>query len=169
MAGHEGRASAALVCVEGQPAVLTISANGELFYTRRFELPEASLAGSPESTKSLAPLSEYMTDFSGESASPKSSTDTADDDQAKRFLVEFQRSLDLWDRTWVDLPLSSIRTYAGKRSEELSGWLTERLEQVVSPMDVNALFAGFEGGAAGARARCLPLLGVLKRVESRKL
>lgn len=169
MAGHEGRASAALVCVEGQPAVLTISANGELFYTRRFELPEGSLAGSPESEKPLVPLGQYMTDSSGESASPKSSTATADDDQAKRFLVEVQRSLDLWDRTWVDLPLDSIRAYAGRRSEELSKWLTERLEQVVSPMDVNALFVGFEGGAAGARARCLPLLGVLKRVESRKL
>ncbi len=169
MAGREGHASAALVCVEGQPAVLTISANDELFYTRRFELPEGSLAGSDESTKSLAPLSECMTDFADSSVPPKTSTATGDDDQAKRFLVEVQRSLDLWDRSWVDLPLSSMRVYAGKRSEELSKWLTERLEQVVAPMNVNALFVGFEGGAAGARARCLPLLGVLIRVESRKL
>ena len=169
MAGREGRASAALVCVEGQPAVLTISANDELFYTRRFELPEGYLAGATESIKSLTPMSEYMADFTDASVAPKVAATTADDDQAKRFLVEVQRSLDLWDRSWVDLPLSSIRVYAGKRSEELSKWLTERLEQVVAPMNVNALFVGFEGGAAGARARCLPLLGVLMRVESRKL
>ena len=110
-----------------------------------------------------------MADFTDASVAPKVAATTADDDQAKRFLVEVQRSLDLWDRSWVDLPLSSIRVYAGKRTEELSKWLTERLEQVVAPMNVNALFVGFEGGAAGARARCLPLLGVLMRVESRKL
>ena len=37
------RANAALILVEGQQAVLTISANEELFYTRRFDVPEGFL------------------------------------------------------------------------------------------------------------------------------
>ena len=41
--GSADRANAALVLVEGHQAVLTISANEELFYTRRFELPEGFL------------------------------------------------------------------------------------------------------------------------------
>ena len=42
--GQPERANAALVLVEGQQAVLTISANEELFYSRRFDLPEGFLA-----------------------------------------------------------------------------------------------------------------------------
>ena len=193
LAGREGRAdraNAALVLVEGQQAVLTISANEELFYTRRFELPEGFLAGSwghgsgaaSGLTGSFTPVNEYVPDYSlggvsygndytdTRTVSPASvAGSTGDDDKAQRFLVEVQRSLDLWDRSWSSMPLNEVRVYAGERSEELAKWLAAQLGQTVQPMDVNALFPGFVGGAAGDRALCLPLLGVLMRVESRKL
>lgn len=185
--GRADRANAALVLVEGQQAVLTISANEELFYTRRFELPEGFLAGawghggdapagtanSTDSTGSFTPVNEYVPDYNYTDASAVPPVSVAsgalDDDKAQRFLVEVQRSLDLWDRSWSGMPLNGMRVYAGERSEELSKWLAAQLGQTVLPMDVNALFPGFEGGAAGDRALCLPLLGVLMRSESRKL
>lgn len=196
LAGRDGGAdgaNAALVLVDGHPAVLTISANEELFYTRRFELPEGFLTaswghdsdaatGPVDSTRSFTPVGEYVPDYSvgGVSygsdytdiptAHPAAAAGGAgDDDKAQRFLVEVQRSLDVWSRSWSSMPLNGLRVYAGERSEELSKWLGAQLGQTVLPMDVNALFPGFEGGAVGDKALCLPLLGVLMRTESRKL
>ena len=176
LAGRDGRAdraSAALVLVEGQQAVLTISANDELFYTRRLDLPEGFLAGFAGSTGAFIPVSDYVPDagYTGAQAVPPMAVagGALEDDGAQRFLVEVQRSLDLWDRSWSGMPLNGMRVYAGERSAELSQWLAAQLGQTVLPMDVNVLFPGFEGGAAGDRALCLPLLGVLMRSESRKL
>lgn len=194
LAGREGRAdraNAALVLVDEQQALLTISANDELFYTRRLELPAGFLAGSwgegsnaPSGTAdAFTPVGEYVpdysvggisygNDYSNTRASPSISVDggvARDDDKAQRFLVEVQRSLDLWDRSWSSMPLNGMRVYAGARSEELSKWLGAQLGQTVTPMDVDALFPGFEGGVGGDQALCLPLLGVLMRTESRKL
>jgi MSHA biogenesis protein MshI len=193
LAGRDGgadRANAALVLVQGQQAVLTISANEELFYTRRFELPEGFLTASwgagsdasAASANSFMPVDEYVPDYSvggvsygndytGTAAAQPASVaaGSMDDDRAQRLLLEVQRSLDVWDRSWSSMPLNGMRVYAGERSEELSKWLGAQLGQTVAPLDVNALFPGFEGGAASDQALCLPLLGVLMRTESRKL
>jgi len=188
--GRADRANAALVLVDERQAVLTISANEELFYTRRLEVPAGFLAeawvhGSDESAgaaKSFTPVDEYVPDYSvggvsyGNDYSDTRTVHTAsvaggggDDDKAQRFLVEVQRSLDLWDRSWSSMPLNGVRVYAGERSEELSKWLGAQLGQTVLPLDVNALFPGFEDGSLGDKALCLPLLGVVMRAESRKL
>ncbi len=191
--GRAGHANAALVLVDGHPTVLTISANEELFYTRRFELPEGFLAASwgrgsdapgesADSIESFAPVGDYVPDYSVADASyghdytdrcaalPLTVAGTAeDDDKAQRFLVEVQRSLDLWSRSWASMPLDGVRVYAGEYSEELSTWFGVQLGQTVLPMDVSGLFPGFEGGAESDQALCLPLLGVLMRTESRKL
>lgn len=194
LAGRDGqadRANAALVLEEGHQAVLTISANEELFYTRRFDLPVGFLAASwgqesaaePEvSVNAYTPVDDYVPDYSvGGVSYGNDYSDTrgvspgsvvrgaAQDDQAQRLLVEVQRSLDVWDRSWSSMPLNGLRVYAGVRSAELSKWLSVQLGQTVKPLDVNALFTEFEGGAEGDQALCLPLLGVLMRSESRKL
>lgn len=193
LAGRDGgadRANAALVLVDGQQAVLTIAANEELFYTRRFELPEGFLAASwghdseapAAPASSFMPVDEYVPDYSvggvsygndytgAPAAQPASLAGASmDDDRAQRLLVEVQRSLDVWDRSWSSIPLNGLRVYAGERSEELSNWLGVQLGQKVTPLAVNTLFPGFEGGNEGDQARCLPLLGVLMRTESRKL
>ena len=194
LAGRVDRANAALVLVEGHQVVLTISANEELFYSRRFELPAGFLVGSwghgndapssaADSAGSFTPVDEYVPDYSvggvsyGNDYSDASAGlplsvsrgGSGDDEKAQRFVVEVQRSLDVWSRSWSSMPLYGVHVYAGDRSDELAKWLGAQLGQMVQPMDVKALFPGFEGGAEADRALCLPLLGVLMRTEKRKL
>lgn len=177
-AGVADHASAALVLVQGQQAVLTISANEELFYTRRFELPEGFLvapwgaAGTSVAAPidAFSPVDEYVPNYSGMAlAQPALAAAAEADDAAQRLLVEVQRSLDVWDRSWSSMPLGAMYVHAGERSDELAKWLGAQLGQTVWPMDVDALFPGFAQGAAADRSLCLPLLGVLLRHESRKL
>lgn len=188
--GRAERANAALVLVQGQQALLTISANEELFYSRHFDLPEDFLAGTwgqandgaAGLNSGFTPFEEYVPDYSVDgvsygtdysdtrvSSSAALASASGEDESSQRFLVEVQRSLDVWERSWSSLPLDRLRIYAGERSGELSKWLTLQLGHKVEPLDVNPLFAGFEGGSAAERALCLPLLGVLMRGEHRKL
>lgn len=191
--GQMDRASAALVVMKGHQAVLTISANDELFYSRWFALPEGFLTASwgqgdgvslgvVQSNSAFTPVDEYVPDYSVDGISygadysntPLVSsdpllTDAPEDDSAQRLLVEVQRSLDVWDRTWSSMPLNGLRVYAGERSQELATWLSDQLGQKVLTMDIKALFPGFEGADSVEQAQCMPLLGVLMRSESRKL
>ncbi len=183
------RANAALILVEGQQAVLTISANEELFYTRRFDVPEGFLtstwgqgAAALAAVDGFTPVEEYVPDYAGGSVSygndfanpgvvqaAMPSTSDVDDEKAQRLVVEVQRSLDVWDRTWSSLPLSGLRVFAGERSVELADWLTQQLGQPVVALDVAALFTGFDSAPMPDQALCLPLLGVLLRVEGTSL
>jgi MSHA biogenesis protein MshI len=183
------RAHAALVLVDGYQAVLTISANEELFYTRRLELPDGFMAmtwtdnaeAAPKVDDGFSPVEEYVPDYSAGSASfgseyapaPTASgaggLSSADTDRAQRFLVEVQRSLDLWDRSWSGMPLAGLRVYAGARTQELAEWLSREIGQTVLTLDIDAQFAGLEAMPSQDRAVCFPLLGVLMRTEVRKL
>lgn len=191
--GHAGRTNAALVLVDGHSAVLTISANEELFYTRRFDFPEGflvpswgqtgdSTVESADSIEKVAPIEDSFSDHHvGVASYDPNYTDKSallsstltrppgDDDKVQRFIVEVQRSLDIWSRTWASMPIDGVRVYAGERSKELSNWFRVQLGQTVLPMDVSGLFPGFENGAESDKALCLPLLGVLMRTKSRKL
>lgn len=193
-AGHADRADAALILLDGHQVVLTISANEELFYTRRFDLPSGfltaswggdsgALEGAADAASSFLPVDEYVPDYSVggvsygndysdtrlASTAPNVGGSSVDEEKAQRFVVEVQRSLDVWSRSWSSMPLEVVRVYAAERSEELAAWLAVQLGQAVLPMNVNALFPGFENGVAADRAMCLPLLGVLMRTENRKL
>ena len=181
--GQSERANAALVLVPGQQALLTISANDELFYTRRFDVPAGFLTSvwgqgvavmAP--VDGFTPVEEYMPSYglgdmplvddyspAQPAAVASSGQSRADDDRAQRLVVEVQRSLDVWDRTWSSLPLSRFRVYAGERTPELAQWLTQQLGQHVTPLEVGALFPGFDSAPAAQQAQCLPLLGVLLR------
>lgn len=188
--GKPERANAALVLVDRAQAMLTICANEELFYTRRLEIPPNFLAGllSTEAAAvpladSYAPVGEYVPDYNVGGVSHGSDysalapaagrTDgapaSAESEQAQRFLVEVQRSLDLWDHTWSSMPLAMVRVFAGARSGDLARWLSRELGQPVVPMDVGAWFTGFSGASEQQRTLCWPLLGLLMRTESRKL
>lgn len=189
--GASARANAALVMVDASQAVLTICANDEVFYTRRLDIPPGFLTAAwnadpvVEATLASAytPVQEYVPDYGvgGVSYGSDYSTaaavgptargagETPESERVQRFLVEIQRSLDLWDRTWSALPLAAIRVYAGARSAELARWLGRELGQTVAPMDVDEFFKGFSGGNGDDMAVCWPLLGVLMRTESRKL
>ena len=186
--GQVERAQAALVLVDCQQAVLTISAQEELYYTRRFELPAGFLAGALDlagggpanEAQAFSPVQEYVpeysvggvsygTDYSEARALPTAASAGGEGDEAaQRFLLEVQRSVDVWDRSWSSLPLNGIYLYAGARSPELSSWMAAQLGLRVEPLDVQALFPGFEAASGQVQALCLPLLGVLMRAETRQ-
>lgn len=178
--GLANRASAALVITADRQALFTITANEELFYSRRLDLPEGFLemewsAGEAVhfgSTDSFTPVNEYVPDYAGStdydySLPQPASAGGADSgrERSQRLLVEVQRSLDLWDRTWSSLPLTGLRVYAGARSVDLAVWLSQELGQTVLPMDFSGVFSGMEDTSADTLMTCLPLLGALLRTE----
>jgi MSHA biogenesis protein MshI len=170
--GRRGHATAALMLLDPLQAVLTVSANGELFYTRRFDLPVGFLKSAWEEAPAASPAVLALTD-PGELQLTAPEVPRAhaldEDESAIRFLQEVQRTLDVWGRTWSGLPLNGISLYAITRTQELSDWLTQRLGQPVRPMDFAAQFPGFKARSVVEEAACLPLLGLLLRTESRSL
>lgn len=176
----QDRAHAALVVSERQ-ALLTICAGGELYYSRRLEISEGFLDmkwlnATPQpaaEVDSFTPVAEYVpsyaetsTDFST-AASPDGGS--PDYENAQRFLVEVQRSLDVWDRTWSAMPLAALRVYAGARSADLAQWLSQEMGNNVTPLDLDAQFTGLSELPPSDQALCLPLLGMLMRAEQTTL
>lgn len=154
--GNPERAHAAVVIANNSRALLTICANDELFYTRHIDLGDGFMQATWEQGGAAG------------SGQPLSLEGENQDDRAQRLVVEIQRSLDLWDRTWPMLVLNRISVQAGERTKELAAWLGRELGQAVGELDVSAFFPGFEGGSAADRQMCWPLLGVLMRNEGRK-
>lgn len=159
--GLGDRAHAAVVIINDSQALLTICAHGELFYTRRIDMGvgfiQADWGAGEDGYQGAGRVELTLT--------PSDSSP----ELAQRLLVEVQRSLDLWERTWPTLALDHIAVHAGDRTPELAGWLGPKLGQTVLPLDVAAFFPGFEGGSDADRLLCWPLLGVLMRSEHRKL
>jgi MSHA biogenesis protein MshI len=182
LARHDGRldrADAALLISDERQAVLTISANEELFFTRRLDLPAGFLtmpwgavhdATADAVPDAFTPVGEYVPDYAGGGTlAAATSSDHGDADRVQRFVVEVQRSLDLWDRTWSSMPLGGLRVYAGERSAELATWLSREMGQTVTAMALETQFAGLQAIPMADQIYCLPLLGVLLRTETRKL
>lgn len=177
--GRNDRADAALVISDVHQALLTISANDELFFTRRLDLPIGFMdmpwgsgmdAGVDAIPDAYTPVSEYVPDYAGGGGTDGlSSVDHSEGESGQRFLVEVQRSLDLWDRAWSSMPLGGLRVYAGARSDEMAGWLSRELGQTVSAMNLESQFQGLQAAEAADMQYVLPLLGVLLRTETRKL
>lgn len=182
LARHDGRldrADAALLISDERQAVLTISANEELFFTRRLDLPAGFLtmpwgavhdATADAVPDAFTPVGEYVPDYAGGgNLGTAATSDHGDADRVQRFVVEVQRSLDLWDRTWSSMPLAGLRVTAGDRSAELATWLSREMGQTVTAMALETQFAGLQAVPLADQMYCLPLLGVLLRTETRKL
>lgn len=178
--GTVPRAEAALVLSEGQQALLTITANEELFYTRRLDLPKGFLEmdwGGPDGGDAVAegftPVGEYVPDYNvGVQSYGTDYSGTGgggSNEGAQRVLVEVQRSLDLWDRSWSSLPLDGLKVYAGERSQEFAQWLTREMGHSVGSLALHSVFSGLDAFAPADVTACAPLLGVLLRNEVRKL
>ncbi len=173
--GRLDRADAALLISDEHHAMLTISANEELFFTRRLDIPPGFMSmawGSGEAdaqapADAFTPVEEYVPDYAAGAAG--GSSNHSENESVQRFVVEVQRSLDLWDRTWSSMPLSGLRVFAGERSEELASWLGREMGQPVSAMDLQPQFPGLQDVPVADQLYCLPLLGVLLRTETRKL
>jgi MSHA biogenesis protein MshI len=181
------RATAVVVFADDQQAMITISAHEELFYTRRLEVPEGFLsmdweqASASQTQDGYTPVGEYVpdyavgdvaygNDYSAPKNSPAESSATgasADYDRAQRMVVEVQRSLDLWDRTWTQMPLAGVRVFAGARSAELAQWLGREIGQTVGVLDLSDYLPGLGKLEAAHAAYCMPLVGVLLRSDGR--
>jgi len=183
-AGMAERATAALVLGDGQYALLTICAYGELFYSRRIELGAGFVQGAwlsgataqsafseayvavPEYVPGGHVDGSYSNEYGGADYGGSSSQASSADDRAQRFVVEVQRSLDVWERTWSSLPLDGLKVFAGERSQELAQWLSQELGTNVSALDVAFHFPGFAAANAADSSYCWPLLGALLRHET---
>lgn len=176
-AGFAQKATAALVVANDKQALLTICAAGELYYSRRLDLPtgfmamqwSGALGVEVAPVDAYTPVDEYVPDY-GRPASTLGLEDTGPGgaDPAQRVLVELQRSLDLWDRSWTRLPLASVSVYAGARTAELADWLRQGLGQSVAIKDPTSLFEGVPELSEAHKLRCLPLLGVLLRAGAER-
>ena len=181
--GLADRATAALMVVSDKQALLTVSAKGELYYSRRLDLPEGFMAMSwgkeaevfddpvdgyaPVAeyapVSDYAPVGEYIPDYAGGLGVDSGAAAGAAADPTQRFVVELQRSMDLWDRTWTQLPMAGLSVYAGARTVDLATLLTQELGQVVETMDVEGLFPALAAVGPQEKLACAPLLGVVLR------
>jgi MSHA biogenesis protein MshI len=181
---RQDKADALLTIADDRQGLLTISANDELFFTRRLDLPPGFLTmpwgqaadhNADAQAQGFVPVTEYVPEYAvgGESYGADYSAGSVDysagNEPHQRVLVELQRSLDLWDRTWSSLPMQGVRVAAGARSHELAQWLTRDMGQAVQAMDLSSDFVGWAALPEGDRMECWPLLGVLLRTEPRAL
>jgi MSHA biogenesis protein MshI len=189
--GLQDRATAALMIVSERQALLTVVAKGELYYSRRLDLPEGFLSmewgtsveffdDQPDDfapvaeykpvaaytpVPDYAPVEEYVPGMASSGLDMTTGADQAASTPGQRVVVEVQRSLDLWDRTWTGLPMAGVSVYAGDRSLDLAAWLSQELGLVVQPMDLDGMFPALAPLAPLEKLTCVPLMGVLLRQE----
>ncbi|MDC8784450.1 type IV pilus biogenesis protein PilM [Roseateles koreensis] len=173
----EARATAALLLQDGQ-CLLTISAGGELFYTRRLDA-DPRLDARATGTLATKPQVDEPLGFEytpGADFNPRH-----DDAEESVLIIELQRSIDLWERSWPDLPLARLYLLAAKNGDEVAALLQRELGLRTQAVNLGALFSGLDSAAANpaitantdqqsARlSACIPLLGAALRQESREL
>jgi len=165
--GLAERATAALL-LHGSQCLLTVCARGELFYTRRLDWDGPAMTPAPRSA--VVPMQTLETaDFIDYGA--EADAGPADDGDAPRLVIELQRSFDVWERSWPDLPLAGLWLQVGEASPALAAALEQALGLRVQVLDAERVFPGL-GGLAGTPAvagAVLPLLGALLRVDTRQL
>jgi len=171
--GRPGEVSAALVR-HGAQCLLTICAQGELFYCRRLEWSVKSI----DTTPSLAVLAAAavsktrglmsaelegvdMIDYGAEEEDVR----PAATESVSRLALEVQRSLDIWERSWPDLPLDRLWVDAGSQTADFRALLERTLSLPVEALDAWGLFEG--ASAATDEPIPLTLLGGLLRQEAR--
>lgn len=173
LAEQQGRgadASAALM-VHGSRCLLTICANGELFYARRLDWNSQSLGDMPAPAPLAAPTQAKThglltmalegVDIVDYGAEPDDAS-ARESDSTTRLAIEVQRSLDAWDRSWPELPLQCLWVQAGDRTEALQGLLMRTLSLAVEGFDSSALFSA----PPASEPPLLMLLGGLLRDDA---
>jgi len=171
-AGNAGNVATAALTRQGTQALLTICAAGELFYARRIEgidaRVEAPLAAAARAEAALAEALESaaIVDYGAADADEAA----AGEDEAP-LVIELQRSLDVWERTWRELPVARLWIELG---DDTASWLP-RLQATlgvpVARLDAERVWPGFDRLAPTQEAReaLLPLAGALLRHDDRTL
>lgn len=164
-AGLSQRATAALVR-HGSQCLLTLCAAGELFYARRLEweeLPTLAPQPAPLATAEAVLESMDFVDYGAETDGQ------ASDGSAPRLAVELQRSMDVWERSWPELPLATVWVQLGEDSAAWAALMRNALGRPVEVMDAERVFPGLAAlvPAPAERQALLPVLGALLRTETR--
>lgn len=158
----------AAVHIDAQHCLLVVCAGDELFYTRRLE-GDPTLLARARGEQADAPAAELPLGFEYQPGG----TFDGGDAQESPLVVELQRSIDVWERSWPDLPLARLYVITAVHGAELALLIQRELGQRTVALDALAAFAPNppppEGEAARALAACLPLLGAALRTENRKL
>ena len=169
--GLQERACAALLMMEDH-CLLSISAGGELFYTRRLDV-DPRLAARATGHLVIKPQQEAPLGFEytpgADYLSPQ------DDGEESVLIIELQRSIDLWERTWPELPLSRLYLLSAEHGDAVAILMQRELGLRTLAIDVAELFSGIDQDELQDPARlteleaCLPLLGTALRQEARAL
>lgn len=158
----------AAVHIDGRHCLLVICAGDELFYTRRLEADPKLLARA-RGELADTPAADLPLGFEYQ---PGGAFD-GNDLQESPLVVELQRSIDVWERSWPELPLARLYVITAAHGSELAALIQRELGQRAVALDPLAAFAPGapvpEGDARAALAGCIPLLGAALRVETRKL
>lgn len=158
----------AAVLIDDSQCLLVVCAGDELFYTRRMEADPGLLARArgeaPSTGVAEVPLGfEYQPGGDFEAASHQESP----------LVVELQRSIDVWERSWPELPLARLYVVTADHGAAVAALIQRELGQRTVALDPWAAFApqapAPEGDARAALAACLPLLGAALRTEHRAL
>lgn len=161
------RACAAVLIVEDH-CILVVCAGDELYYTRRLE-GDAKLLARARGEDAEAAAAELPLGFEYQPGGAFDSPGL----QESPLVVELQRSIDVWERSWPELPLARLYVITAEHGPEVAALIQRELGQRTLALDPLAAFApdapAPEGDARAALAACLPLLGAALRTETRKL
>lgn len=161
------RACAAIL-IEATHCLLVVCSGDELFYTRRIE-PDPGLLARARGEQTETSAAELPLGFEYQ---PGGAFD-AGGVQESPLVVELQRSIDVWERSWPELPLARLYVVTAEHGAEVAALIQRELGQRTVALDPLAPFANNrpapEGDAVQALAACIPLLGAALRAESRQL
>lgn len=158
------------VLVGARHCLLVVCARGELFYTRRIEPDPGLLARAsgalPDRPSVEVPLGyEYQPGGDFQPAGLQESP----------LVVELQRSIDVWERSWPDLPLARLYIISPEHGSEVAALVQRELGQRTVWLDALSHFAPAPAAIEGSGSPvdgltdCLPLLGAALRVDKVKL
>ncbi len=138
---------AASLVADGGRALMVIAAQGQMHFFRRFEFNSDLLA---------VPVEEAEPALIGHGEVAET---------AARSLTQLQRSLDLWDDSYPHLPLSTLRVYAGARTQAIVERIAAEAGVETRPLEVSKAFELPPGREAPPwlDTAYLPLLGALLR------
>jgi len=158
----------AAVHIDDQHCLLVVCAGDELFYTRRLE-GDPKLLARARGEQEEAPAADLPLGFEYQ---PGGAFDGGAA-QESPLVVELQRSIDVWERSWPELPLARLYVVTAAHGAEVATLIQRELGLRTMALDPLAAFAPDapppEGDAAAALAGCIPLLGAALRHETRKL
>ncbi len=172
-----GERACALLYLQDSQCWFSICAGGELYYTRRLDwdtrlAESASLRAIQPAAVLEQPLGyEYMPGDDLDQSAPDS---TDNNDYESDLIIELQRTLDGWERSWPALPLARLYLLLPDDLNQNGGvarLLQAALRLSVTELALTALFTGLPSSNERNERNdeflaCVPLLGACLRFEA---